>query len=40
MILGRRDLQAEWDGYVQELQQIGLERYLALNELYMQAAAA
>lgn len=40
VILGRRDLQADWDGYVQELQQIGLERYLALNELYMQAAAA
>ena len=35
VILGRKNLEADWDAYVRSLDEIGLEQYLELTSLYI-----
>lgn len=37
VILGRKNLQDDWDHYIQKLSEMGLERYIELCELYINA---
>lgn len=37
-ILGQKDIETEWDAYVKEFENIGLEKYIELVNLYIQSA--